>query len=277
MRDYLLLLSLVASLVLWSCQNKPSQKPLFEPVHQDTVKKKPEAAEPTEKEELSQADKALAEVGQQKNIHIVFEKDTFSFRRDGFIKIIRDYPELNGKHIFNPDYTFEHRGRMRQDMKDDQFNCEVCRDEYYVLYAYFLMKRNGTKQFKKERCNLIAIYRDINEIFEMLAHGGTGFGHNYTRIYAYVESDISDLKENDADDYGLRRSYNIEAQKRLYINSLRQYARDEVGIDDDIIDKEEKEKRVKEIFVLIDDMGKRITTYFYLSCARSFQYKQYEK
>jgi hypothetical protein len=156
---------------------------------------------------------------------LVYEdEDGKAFYKIGELKrILRSYPELDDRqNSLPPDQTYAKRGSEGKvkpcDIKLE--GCEVCQDNYYVLYAYFLRQENGDTKFKKERQNLIALYRDINFIFGKLAQGGTYFGHQYRRIVGYAEYSVS-LKKFDADGDWFDKHYNISKQKTLYINSLR--------------------------------------------------------
>jgi len=151
------------------------------------------------------------------------------------------------------------------------FGSESGQDLYYAIYAHFLKKLYPYKKSTVRRQTLIKMYRDINSIFGRLAHGGTYFGHQYTRILADAEYSISLGDYRDCDD---EKQYDISKQKQLYLNALKQQIIDELNSNLDFPDKERLQEK-KELFETVKELDDLITDYFYLKSARTFQYSNY--
>ncbi|TWR31415.1 hypothetical protein FPZ43_02755 [Mucilaginibacter pallidiroseus] len=99
----------------------------------------------------------------------------------------------------NVTYALRGKGAMEKQPNDSTavyFDCELCQDDYYLLYAFFLRLKYGCGEYNNERQHLIAIYRDINSIMQQLAQGGTFFGHQYARAVGYAEYSTYLLSED---------------------------------------------------------------------------------
>lgn len=196
----------------------------------------------------------------------IYKDDQYSIKytKKELRTIINQFPELNEQSA--PDFAYAKRACKVLD-----YSSETGRDDYYALYAYFLKQKNGDVKFQAQRKTLLSIYRHINSLYGTLALGGTYFGHQYIRIIGYAEYSIF-LRNNNQDDYN--KSYNIDKQKTLYLNSLRQFITDELNSTFDL-KKEEKPKIKKELFETVNDIDRLLTDYFYLESARVFQYSNY--
>ena len=64
------------------------------------------------------------------------------------------------------------------------FSSEVGQDNYYSLYAYFLMQRDSSPALIQRRDKLNKICQGINDMAAELARGGTYYAHQYNRIPA---------------------------------------------------------------------------------------------
>ena len=194
--------------------------------------------------------------------------DTLKFSKEEFNEIIDNHEELyNNDNIENPDQLYDYNGKV-----DELFDCEVCKDNYYILYAYFLKQKNGDKKYAERRKRIIDIYSNINLLFDHFQYGGTYFGHQKSRIIGYAEYSIYTYSESEND---LTKTYNISKQKEYYIKSLRQLIKDESSIDCDTIGKE-KIIRNKELNKIVDEIDKLITDLYYLRTAQEFQYEHYD-
>ncbi len=192
--------------------------------------------------------------------------ETARFSKKEINEIISNHHEFFDEFVRNPDLTYHKYG----DVVD--FGSEVGQDAYYLLYAYFLKQKNGTKKYASQRMRLINIYSKINSLFQKFQYGGTYFGHQHIRILGYAEYAIYIMpKEGELID----KKYNINQQKALYIKSLRQLIRDENQFDFDTPPKE-KPERLKELDQIVDELDKLITNLFYLRRAQEFQYSNYE-
>ena len=196
-----------------------------------------------------------------------------------FNRIIDLFPILYDTIPARPDMSYASSGYFRNytdstgEEQTINFDSEAGRDSYYMLYAYFLRKRNGIEQLAGRRDTLIKIYRDINSIFGHLVYGGTYFGHQYLRILGYVEYDLYlylySLKYPDTTDM-----YSIAKQKQFYIGLLRQKITDEIKNDMNITTPD-KIPMQKELFEEVAQIEKLITDKFYLESAIGFQYNHY--
>ena len=160
--------------------------------------------------------------------------DTLKYAKAKFNDIIEKHPEFFEEYPDDPDKAY-----FCSNFKDGyDFDCEVGRDEYYTLYAYFLKQRNGDEKFASQRQKLINIYSNINSLFGHLQYGGTYFEHQDSRILGYAEYSIYLISE-----IKIEKTYDITKQKELYIKSLRQLIEDESKIDFETLDKDKKSER----------------------------------
>jgi len=191
---------------------------------------------------------------------------TLKFGKTEFNNIIENYPELNS------DYPQEPEESYCCNSNKDYFESEVGKDDYFILYAYFLKQKNGIEKNEEMRKKLIDIYQNINSLFQDLYSGGTFFMHQYLRIFAYAEYSIY-LNSEDKDNF--ENKYDITKQKELYIKLLRQIIEDEIKIDGNTIGKE-KIKKNEELNKIIDNLDKLITDISYLRRAQEFHFKYYQ-
>ncbi|KJS04627.1 MAG: hypothetical protein VR77_10965 [Flavobacteriales bacterium BRH_c54] len=194
--------------------------------------------------------------------------DTLKFSKNEYNNIIDKHPEFFREYPGNPDQLY-YNGNDRE-----EFASEVGQDTYYILYAYFLKKKNGIDIYAKQRKKLIDIYSNINSLFGYFQYGGTYFGHQYSRILGYAEYSIYLLPKNKND---IEKTYNIKKQKQFYIKSLRQLIDDESTIDNNYLGNEdERIKRTKKLNKIVDELDSLITDNFYLRRAQEFHYGHYE-
>ncbi|WP_343534321.1 hypothetical protein [Pedobacter sp.] len=192
--------------------------------------------------------------------------ETARFSKKEINEIINNHPEFFDEFIRNPDLTYH------KYVNGLDFASEVGQDGYYLLYAYFLKQKNGTKKYAPQRMRLINIYSNINALFQKLQHGGTYFGHQHMRILGYAEYAVYTMpKEGEL----INKKYNINQQKLLYIKSLRQLIEDENAADFDT-PATEKPQRLKELHQIVDKLDQLIINLFYLRRAQEFQYSNYE-
>lgn len=198
--------------------------------------------------------------------------DPLTYTQSELKQIQKQYPELTKGSPLTPDITYylsESKG-YKTDYKI--LGCEACKDGYYSLYAYFLKPRNGGEKYASQRETLVRLYRDINEIFSQLKHGGTYFGHQYTRILAYAEYSVYEY------DYEVKndelKKYDVSGQKKQYINLLKKHISDEID-DDPESAPFQKTKFKKQLFETVKDIDRLITEYFYLEKVQEFQYSHY--
>ena len=154
--------------------------------------------------------------------------DTLSYSKKEYNDIIANFPALYIENSRGPDIAYN-SGKKSAYVIDssgnkDQisFGSECGQDNYFLLYAYFLKKKNGEAKYSIRRNNLIKIYNDINSIFDNLSYGGTYFGHQQRRIIGYAEYAINWYSERK--DF-FDKTYDISRQKKLFINTLNPHCR----------------------------------------------------
>lgn len=190
-------------------------------------------------------------------------------------RLLRSFPELNDSNsLLSPDETYAKRGLEgdHRPCDGDTYGCEQCQDTYYALYIYFLKERCGRTAFGGKRDTLLRLYRDINSIEGQLDGGGTYFGHQYYRIFAYVEYSVYLFSVDSYDDF--KRPYSILPQKKLYIQAIRQTITDELSVNFDIREKD-KFALKKDLFKTVDEIDRLINSYYYLSMVKDFHYTHY--
>lgn len=106
---------------------------------------------------------------------------TIAFEKEEFNRIVDAHPELYTDFPKDPDITYNNI------LDKGNFESEVGKDDYYVLYTYFLRQSNGIEEYHIIRKKLNDIFQHINELFRGIQLGGTFFGHQYLRIMAYAE------------------------------------------------------------------------------------------
>jgi hypothetical protein len=207
-------------------------------------------------------------------VYIPTENGDIVYSRDEWNCIIDSFPELYSDNIVPPDTTYANSRlwvKWIDSLGNEQhvtFGCEVCRDAYYGLYAWFLKNKNGIAKHAARRKKLIEIYTSINRLFSILNSGGTYYGHQIPRIEGYVEYDIYRFihkKALFADPSDFRQ------QKAQFISTLQQnFAKDDPSIKD-----EYQRKRILEMRELIHAISKDITDYYFLETARLFRKDNY--
>lgn len=123
--------------------------------------------------------------------------------------------------------------------------------------------------YTEVRKNLSSIYYELNYIFKELNQGGSFYGHMGARIPAYVEYSVY-LYHLTKKDFIV--NYDINNQKTLFINLLKQMVRDRVNYDGNI---NSKKVLRKDLIQSIDKIEKHITNSFYLSQTHIFYVDNY--
>lgn len=227
-------------------------------------------------------DKAKFYTEEDTLIIATLNQDTLKYSQSDFNEIVDYFPALYSKYPHDPDQTFRSSEPFKEitdnngSRKTISFSAETGQDAYYVLYTYFLRKHFNLDKYNTQRQKLTKIYNNINAIYSRLNFGGTYFRHQYSRIAGYAEYAIY-LYSTDQEFYD--RTYDIAKQKELYINSLRQFVKDELTVEnrfnEGVISSANKKQLETDLYKLIGDIRLLITDYFYLSNAQSFQYAHY--
>ena len=199
--------------------------------------------------------------------------DSVTYSRDEFNDIVVHFPELYSLPTVDPDiayYGSVFSGKIGNGVR---FNSEVGQDEFYTLYAFFLRNQDTGQRLAGSRDTLIRIFEEINDIFGQLNHGGTFFGHQAYRIFGYAEYHIYLLSRN-TDEF--RKEYSITSQKANFTNQLRQQIVDEIGVDNLLLGKNEKEDKRQDMLKSVRKINDWTGNYFYLKEARQFMYEYYD-
>ncbi|MBS1520400.1 MAG: hypothetical protein JST50_05350 [Bacteroidetes bacterium] len=202
--------------------------------------------------------------------------DTLGYTKGELRKILKAFPELTDEFPRPPDESYASAKNIRVDLGNNStfsLDCELCRDDYYRVYAYFLKMSDGNEQYKVERERLIKLYRDIGFITARLENWGNGYGHLSRRILGYAEYSVYRLSADKNEGY-FKKSYDIKKQKALYIAMLKQTIDDEVNNDTETLPKD-KPSRKKELLKTVDEINSLITDYFYLKMTQQFQSSNY--
>lgn len=198
-------------------------------------------------------------------------RDTLIYSRKEFNDIIANFPILYSKYPANPDESYA--AALEHPDTAHVFGSEAGQDNFYRMYAYFLLPKNKGPQLAGARDTLIRIFETINDIYGHLNHSGTYFGHQYNRLIGYAEYAVYILSEEPG---WFKKDYSIVTQKAKFIDLIRQQILDEVRVDNDLPGPGEKQQAIREMEKDLDKMAALITNYFYLTQARRFLYENYD-
>lgn len=213
----------------------------------------------------------------QRKIAVVFFDDTINFNERDIYLAQKTIPQFSEDLFLDPDQAYASRGmgyqpQTREESEFNRFGCEVCQDDYYLMYAYFLRRQTGETKHFEERKTLISIFRLINALNEYLKNGGTYFAHQYQKLYAYAEYAVYVYSR----DYDDENKYPVAKVKSFFIGELKQKVLDdEIYNFDGSIGAVEKKKRKEELLKIVDQINRLITNHFYLHEAQKFQYTKY--
>lgn len=195
------------------------------------------------------------------SLRIIIDSETNLVYTENELKdILKRNPVFIEKYPSSPAEAYSSLGDSSV-QGNGRFYGEAGEDEFYLLYSYFLARKNISQRPRRDR--LLKLYRGINSIYGALQHGGTYFGHQYSRIPAYVEYDLYRLDPADS-----TRIY--KKMKSLYIDLFKEEIKSKIPGDHDI-DHATEEKLLKEI----DELALLITDYPDLMLVRRFQYSNY--
>jgi hypothetical protein len=203
--------------------------------------------------------------------------DTSYYSKKEFNEIVDLFPSLYNDIPANPDLSFAASGSWadtvdaKGELKHISFSSEAGQDAYYVLYAYFLKRKNEGSELVKRRKVLFNILEEINQVFRIVEGGGTFFGHQSMRIIGYTEYGVYQYRG-----YAHINSFSTDEQvlKKLYIASLKQVIITHLNSMSDL-SPEEREKKRSIVFKSVEKIASLITDNFYLEKAQEFQYSHY--
>lgn len=197
--------------------------------------------------------------------------DTLQYAKLELQGIIEAFPSLISQKPDDPDISYLNRLCGLANRPEYDFSSEAGKDEYYMLYAFFLKSRDSDAKSKAMRFKLVSVFRDLNSINQLLRHGGTYFGHQYARVLGYAEYAVYSYKL-DSEYYA--KNYPINKQKKIFIDGLHQFINEEVDNDGDVL-AGKKANRKKELFNIVGQIDKLITDNFYLKQVQRFFYSYY--
>ena len=191
--------------------------------------------------------------------------------KEEYNTMVQQRKEFFSDSVYDPDFTYY---SSYNSFEDITFISETGQDYYYLCYTYFLKKRYTHDNYKIERENLLELYNSINDIYAIIARGGTFFSHNKPRIPAYVEWDIYNhlvvkravpISEID---FELEKEAFIERNYKILesSNSFEHWGS---------FTEEERKATLQELELLFDSLSDKIDNPFYLSCVLGFE-ERYE-
>jgi len=187
--------------------------------------------------------------------------------RDEYNKIVEQRKEFFSDTVSDPDFTYYSN---YDSFEETTFTSEIGQDTYYLWYTYFLKKRYAHDNYEAEREKLLELYNSINDIYAIIARGGTFFSHNKPRIQAYAEWDIYNhlvLKRAipiSESDFKSEKEAFIERNHRILESS-------ESFKYWDSFTKEGRKATLQELQALFESLSKKIDTPYYLSCVLEFE------
>lgn len=209
-------------------------------------------------------------------IQVYQKDDTIRFSKKRLDMASKLIPEFTMELIPNPDLAYNARPMPSIANNDEEkdflsFACEVCKDDYFLMYTYFLRQKNKGKAAEKYRLKLIEIYRLINSVHRKLNSGGTFFSHQHYRIYAYAEYSVY-LKVHYGEDY--EKNYAVSINKGFFLGSIKQLILDDEKYNMDVLQSEKRDRKIK-MLKDVEKLNGLITDHFYLNQSEKFNYTLY--
>ena len=187
--------------------------------------------------------------------------------KEEYNKIIQQRKEFFSDTLYDPYFTYYSN---YDNFEEITFTSETGQDTYYLWYTYFLKKRYAHDIYEAEREKLLELYNSINDIYAIIARGGTFFSHNKPRIQAYAEWDIYNYLV-------LKRSIPISErdftrEKEAFIERNRRILESSVSFKYwDSFTEEGRKATVQELQALFQSLSEKIDTPYYLSCVLEFE------
>jgi hypothetical protein len=185
---------------------------------------------------------------------------TFQVNQTDINNMIDSFPELFQEQMLEPSEASDHA------WKRNIVQCMADEDQFYVQYYYLMRKRNGEGFWTEPREKLQTIMMLLNDLSLCEAITGTYHGHDISGILAKTEYEIYILKDNPR---LLLDHYNMSKQIHLYIETLRQWVRDENNSQIEYVGAD-RIKREKEYLVIVDKLERAISNGYYLNLARDY-------
>jgi hypothetical protein len=215
---------------------------------------------------ISKNNKPLEKLSKSDSVYIKTARgELYKFERTTFNDIVKKHPEFSEQPPKNPTLLYQKNNDF------ENFGSEVGQDLYFILYAHFQKKQHG--KGIADRKKLIEIYTKINSIFQQLQHGGTYFGHQYSRILGTIEYELHRVSANKKD---TNRTVKFDKQKKQYIASLRQLINTKIKADTEISKTHDKLLIKNRLNTVVDTLDNLISNAFYLRSTQKFQYEYYD-
>ena len=211
-------------------------------------------------------------------VRIEYEYDTLIYSKEEFNEIADNFPELHENIPLQPDIEYFKSGIFK-DMIDSEgnkqhlsFGSEAGQDEFYILYAYFLKRKNNYRGANETRNKLINAAHIVRNIFLSIHGFGTYFTHQYRRIYGYAEYWVYYYEKPD----GNEKEPDIAGQKKSFLLSLKKEIKDIIEDDNDISGRKAKDEKIAELFPEVDKLDALITDLYILRCLQEYRYSYYQ-
>ena len=187
--------------------------------------------------------------------------------KEEYNKMVHQRKEFFSDSIYDPDITYH---SSYDSFEDITFKSETGQDYYYLCYTYFLKKRYTHDNYKTEREKLLELYNSINDIYAIIARGGTFFSHNKPRIQAHVEWDIyNHLVVKRA---VLISEIDSELEKRAFIERNHKILESSNSfVYWDSFTEEGRKATLQELQALFESISEKIDRPFYLTCVLGFE------
>lgn len=185
---------------------------------------------------------------------------TFRVNQEEINHLIDSFPELFQEQMLAPKEAAEKAWKRKL------IQCFADEDHFHIQYYYLMRKRNGEGFWTEPREKLQTMFMLLNDLSLCEGIGGNYHGHEIAHILADTEFDIYLLKNSQG---LLHDSYDMSKQIHLYIECLRQWVRDENGLQLEYKGAE-KVNREKEFQIIVDKLESVITNGYYLDQAREY-------
>lgn len=185
---------------------------------------------------------------------------TFQVNQGDIKHLIDTFPELFQERMLTPDEAADTAWKRKL------IECFADEDHFYFEYYYLMRKRNGEGFWSEPREKLQTILLLLNDLSLCEAITGTYHAHDISRILAKTEYEMYLLKMNPR---LLHDYYDMTKQIHLYIETLRQWVRDENNFQIDYVG-EDRAPREREFQIIVDKLERNITNAYYLNHAQEY-------
>lgn len=121
---------------------------------------------------------------------------------------LAQFPPFHPDSIYSKSTKIIHIHGIDGACKTIDFENEAGHDDFLLIYSYYLKLKNNGSQMAKIRKHLGKIYELVQSVLCELNGGGSGFGHLFLRIPAYIEYDVYQYEnpvENNPNNFKLEK------------------------------------------------------------------------